>query len=95
MKRTVTITLRLTVEEEKVLDRVARELRASRSEALRAVLMDRGAKLEREKTMTAHDLLKHYIPEQRGPLRKQSLAENAGDKIYKMLKEKYRGSRAR
>jgi hypothetical protein len=93
MKRTVTITLRLTAEEEKVLDRVASELRASRSEALRAVLRDRGAKLVREETMTAHDFLKHYIPKQRGPLRKRSLAENVSEEFHKIVLEKHRGRR--
>lgn len=89
MKKTVTITLRLTTEEEKVLDRVARELRATRSEALRAVLRDKGRRLEREEGMTAHDRLKHYIPEARGPVRKRSLALNVSEEFYKIVKEKH------
>lgn len=94
MKKTVTITLRLTSEEEKVLDRVARALRATRSEALRAVLRDKGLRLEREETMTVHDRLKHYIPEARGPVRKRSLALNASDEFYKIVQEKHRGRRS-
>ena len=89
MKKTVTITLRLTTEEEKVLDRVARELRATRSEALRAVLRDKGRRLESEKGMTVHDHLKHYIPEARGPVRKCSLALNVSEEVYKIIKVKH------
>ncbi|MDD5301622.1 MAG: hypothetical protein PHS14_00820 [Elusimicrobia bacterium] len=89
MKKTVTITLRLTPEEEKVLDRVARALRATRSEALRAVLKDRGLRLEREETMSVHDRLKHYIPERRGPVRKRSLALNASEEFLKTVLEKH------
>ena len=89
MKKTVTITLRLTADEEKVLDRVARDLRANRSEALRAVLREKGLRLEREETMSIHDRLKHYIPERRGPVRKRSVATNVSDEFYKILKEKH------
>ena len=89
MKRTVTITLRLTSGEEKVLDRVARELRATRSEALRAVLRDKGRRLEQEEGMSVHDHLKHYIPEARGPVRKRSLALNVSEEVYKIIKEKH------
>lgn len=89
MKKTVTITLRLTPEEEKVLDRVARALKATRSEALRAVLKDKGRRLEREEGMSAHDLLKGYIPQVRGPVRKRSLARDVGDEFYKIVKEKH------
>jgi predicted transcriptional regulator len=89
MKKTVTITLRLTPEEEKVLDRVARALRATRSEALRAVLKDKGLRLEREESMSAHDRLKHYIPEALGPLRKRSLALNASEEFLKIVQEKH------
>ena len=89
MKKTVTITLRLTTEEEKVLDRVARELRATRSEALRAVLRDKGRRLELEEGMSVHDHLKHYIPEARGPVRKRSLALNVSEEVYKIIKEKH------
>lgn len=95
MNRKVTITLRLTAEEEKVLDRVARALRATRSEALRAVLKDRGLRLEREETMSVHDRLKHYIPAARGPVRKRSLAYNASEEFYKILKEKHDARRPR
>lgn len=91
MKKTVTITLRLTPGEEKVLDRVARALRATRSEALRAVLKDKSASLEREETMTAYDHLKRHIPESRGPVRKRSLALNASEEFYKIVLEKHRG----
>lgn len=89
MKKTVTITLRLTPEEEKVLDRVARALRATRSEALRAVLKDRGLRLEREETMTVHDRLERYIPEARGPVRKRSLALNVSEEVLKIIQEKH------
>ena len=89
MKKTVTITLRLTTEEEKVLDRVARELRATRSEALRAVLKDKGARLEREETMSAYDHFKPYIPERRGPVRKRSLALNVSEEFLKFVQEKH------
>jgi hypothetical protein len=95
MKKTVTITLRLTPEEEKVLDRVARALRATRSEALRAVLKDEGLRLEREETMSAHDHLKRYIPENRGPVRKRSLALNVSEEFLKIVLEKHRGRRSR
>lgn len=95
MNRKVTITLRLTAEEEKVLDRVARALRATRSEALRAVLKDKAASLAREETMTAHDHLKRYIPESRGPMRKRSLALNASEEFYKIVREKIRGRGSR
>lgn len=91
MKKTVTITLRLTTEEEKVLDRVARALRATRSEALRAVLRDKGRGLEREESMSAYDHLRRYIPESRGPVRRRSLASNASEEFYKILREKHRG----
>ena len=89
MKKTVTITLRLTTEEEKVLDRVARELRATRSEALRAALRDQGRRLENEKGMTAYDHLKRYIPEQRGPVRKRSNALNVREEVLKIILEKH------
>jgi hypothetical protein len=89
MKKTVTITLRLTPEEEKVLDRVARELRATRSEALRAVLRDKGRRLEQEEGMSVHDRLKHYIPEQRGPVRKRSNALNVREEVLKIILEKH------
>jgi len=95
MNRKVTITLRLTAEEEKVLDRVARSLRATRSEALRAVLREKGAGLEREETMSAHERLKHYIPAASGPMRKNSLAHNASEAFYQIVREKIRGRRAR
>lgn len=62
MKKTVTITLRLTDSEEKTLDRVARAHGASRSEALRAALSTEAARLERIETMSAYDRLKRYIP---------------------------------
>ena len=95
MKKTVTITLRLTPEEEKVLDRVARALRATRSEALRAVLKEKARGLEREETMTAYDHLKRYIPESREPMRKRSLAANVSDEFYKIVLEKHRTRRPR
>lgn len=95
MKKTVTITLRLTAEEEKVLDQVARALRATRSEALRAVLRDKGRRLEREEGMSAHERLKHYIPEARGPVCKRSLALNVGPEVYQIIKEKHDGRRSR
>ena len=94
MKKTVTITLRLTPDEEKVLDRVAREMRATRSEALRAVLKDKGRRLEREETMSIHDRLKHYIPERVGPVRKRSLAKNVKEEFLKYVLEKH-GRRSR
>ena len=89
MKKTVTITLRLTIEEEKVLDRVASALQATRSEALRAVLRDQGRRLEREEGMSAHDRLKHYIPQQRGPVRKRSNALNVREEVLKIILEKH------
>jgi len=89
MKKTVTITLRLTPEEEKVLDRVAHALRATRSEALRAVLKDKGLSLQREETMTAHDWLKSYIPESKGPMRKRSNALNVKEEVLKIILEKH------
>ncbi len=94
MNRKVTITLRLTAEEEKILDRVARSLRATRSEALRAVLKDKAKVLEREEKMTVHDRLKHYIPAADGPVRKRSLAYNASEAFYQIVKEKIRGRRS-
>jgi hypothetical protein len=95
MRKTVTITLRLTSDEEKVLDRVARALKATRSEALRAALKDKGLRLEREATMSVHDRLKHYIPERRGPVRKRSLALNSSEEFLKILQEQHRAIRPR
>ena len=77
------------MEEEKVLDRVARELRATRSEALRAALRDKGRQLEREEGMSAHDRLKHYIPLQSGPVRKRSNALNVREEVLKIILEKH------
>lgn len=95
MKKKVIITLRLTVDEEKILERVARALRATRSEALRAALREKSARLEREETMTAYDRIKHYIPEKTGPVRKYSLALNVSDEFYKIVREKIRGRGSR
>jgi hypothetical protein len=90
MRKTVTITLRLTLEEEKVLNRVARVLRTTRPEALRAVLKDAGLRLKREESMSAHDRLKHYIPERRGPVKKRSVALHSSQEFLKMLQRKHR-----
>lgn len=95
MNRKVTITLRLTADEEKILDRVARSLRATRSEALRAVLKDKAKVLEREEKMTVHDRLKQYIPAADGPVKKRSVARNASEEFYNMLKEEHDARRSR
>lgn len=95
MKKTVTVTLRLTPEEERVLDRVARALRATRSEALRAVLKDEGLRLAREQALSAHEHLKRYIPVNPGPVRRRSLARGASAGFLEIVEEKHRGRRAR
>lgn len=95
MKKSVTITLRLTPEEERVLDRVARALRATRSGALRAALRGEGRRLERERDMSAHEHLKRYIPANAGPVRRTSLARGAGARFLDIVEEKHRGRRAR
>lgn len=62
MNKTVTITLRLTVDEERILDRLARAQGATRSEALRAALIGEAARIEKTQTLSAHERLKRYIP---------------------------------
>lgn len=62
MKKSVTITLRLTAAEEKILDRVARAHGATRSEAMRASLLGEAARIERAESASAYDRLKGYIP---------------------------------
>ena len=87
MRKTVTITL--TLEEEKILNRVAREFRTTRAGALRVALREAGRKLDREETMSAHDWLKRYIPEKRGPVRKRSNALNVREEVLKIIQEKH------
>ncbi len=62
MKKKVTITLRLTVDEEKILDRVARAHGATRSEAMRTALIGEAARIARTENLSGHDQLKRYIP---------------------------------
>lgn len=62
MNKKVTITLRLTVDEEKILDRVARAHRATRSEAIRTALLGEAARIARTQNLSGHDQLKRYIP---------------------------------
>lgn len=62
MNKTVTITLRLTADEEKILDRVARAHGATRSEAMRTALLGEAARIERNMTMSGYERLKRYIP---------------------------------
>ncbi len=62
MKKTVTITLRLTADEEKILDRVARAHGATRSEAMRTALMGEAARIERTMNTSGYERLKRYIP---------------------------------
>ncbi len=96
MKKTVTITLRLTPEEERVLDRVARDRRATRSGALRAVLKDEGLRLAREETMSIHDRLKRYIPAQGSAWKgKRPSARDSSRQFADYLLEKHRALRPR
>lgn len=62
MNKRVTITLRLTAEEEKILDRVARAQGTTRSEALRAALIRESVRIERTQSLSGHEQLKRYIP---------------------------------
>lgn len=62
MNKTVTITLRLTVEEERILDRMAKAQGTSRSEALRAALIEEAARIERKQNLSGYEQLKRYIP---------------------------------
>lgn len=62
MNKKVTITLRLTVDEERILDRVARARGTTRSEALRTALIMEAARIERTQNMSGHEQLKRYIP---------------------------------
>lgn len=62
MNKKVTITLRLTVDEERILDRVARAQRTTRSEALRAALMAESIRIERTQSLSGHEQMKRYIP---------------------------------
>lgn len=64
MNKKVTVTLRLTVDEEKILDRLARAHGTTRSEALRTALIGEAARVERTQTLSAHERLKRYIPAQ-------------------------------
>jgi hypothetical protein len=94
MKRTVTITLRLTSDEKKTLDRVARALKTTPSEALRSVLREEAAKMSRVESLSAHDRLKRYIPAEgsaRG--RRKPSALNSGEQFAKLLLEKHRALR--
>lgn len=62
MNKKVTITLRLTVDEERILDRVARAQGTSRSETLRAALIAEASRLERRQYQSAYEQIKRYIP---------------------------------
>ncbi|MDP3542042.1 MAG: DUF6290 family protein [Elusimicrobiota bacterium] len=62
MNKKVTITLRLTVDEEKILDRIARAHGATRSEAIRTALIGEAARIARTENLSGHDQLKRYIP---------------------------------
>jgi hypothetical protein len=92
----VTITLRLTGDEEKTLDRVARAHGASRSEALRAALIAEAARLERVETMSAHDRLKRYIPAKGGAGKgKRPSALDSRRRFIEYLEETHRAIRPR
>jgi len=92
----VTITLRLTGDEEKTLDRVARAHGASRSEALRAALIAEAARLERVETMSAHDRLKRYIPAKGSAGKgKRPSALDSRRQFTEYLEEKHRAIRRR
>lgn len=95
MNKKVTITLRLTVDEEKMLDRVARSHGATRSEAIRTALVGEAARIARTENLSVHDQLKRYIPERRGPVRRRSLALNASEEFLKIVQEKHRGRGSR
>ena len=94
MKKTVMITLRLTVDEKRTLDQVALSLRTTPSEALRSVLRGEAEKMSRLETSSAHDRLKRYIPAKgSGRGRKQFSALNSGKQFAELLWEKHRALR--
>jgi len=62
MNKKVTITLRLTVDEERMLDRVAKAQGTSRSETLRAALIAEAFRLDRKQNLSCYEQIKRYIP---------------------------------
>ncbi len=94
MNKTVTITLRLTADEEKILDRVARAHGATRSEAIRTSLVGEAARIARSATLSAHDRLRRYIPAEgsaKGAHRPSAL--DSGRQFTELLLEKHRALR--
>ena len=94
MKKTVTITLRLTADERKVLDRVARAHRATRSEAIRTALIGEAARIARTENLSGHERLKRYIPA-RGSGRKDLSALDSARIWAEDLEAKHRALRPR
>lgn len=94
MNKTVTITLRLTVDEEKILDRIARAHRATRSEAIRTALLGEAARIARAENLSGHDRLKRYIPA-KGSGRKDLSALDSKRLYVEHLVEKHRALRPR
>lgn len=58
----MTITIRLTVHEERILDRVARAQGTTRSKVLRGALIAEATRLERKQHLSAYEQIKRYIP---------------------------------
>ena len=94
MKKTVTIPWRLTADERKVLDRVARAHRATRSEAIRTALIGEAARIARTENLSGHERLKRYIPA-RGSGRKDLSALDSARIWAEDLEAKHRALRPR
>ncbi|MBI2386209.1 MAG: ribbon-helix-helix protein, CopG family [Elusimicrobia bacterium] len=94
MNKTVTITLRLTADERKVLDRVARAHGATRSEAIRTALLGEAARIARTENLSGHERLKRYIPA-KGSGRKDLSALDSSRIWAEDLEAKHRALRPR
>ncbi len=91
MRKPVTITVRLTTNDEKALRRVMLAMGVSRSEAMRGALADKAEKIARLETMSAHERMKHLIPPKNGGGGRRSF--DTGRQFLDILEEKRRGRR--